>query len=349
MANGRNINVSLGQFHEALAKYRGEGRADDRAAELLEWLWQYAHQELGGSPDLLAERAGMDWTTIYRVWSGTYPAGLDNFCERVEILKRRVAEGRVSRYVETPVTRRIEQALDYARDMATAVLIAGPTGCGKTQTAQDWARRNNHGRTVYVRVPSKCTRGKLVGAIAQAMGQSSRRKDTGALEAMVAKGLGPRKVLILDEAGHIIPTHRRSGETPLEFVRDLQDTTGCAVALIVTDVYWQAMAHGPQAEFLEQFVGRISYRLTVPSDQVFRGEVEAMVRLYGGVEPDAKMVEIGGKIAKAAEGRLRALVEDLVKAAMVARAQKLAMTWQHLDTARKLREAGGSWDGEEVV
>ncbi|MBT3290910.1 MAG: ATP-binding protein [Victivallales bacterium] len=345
----RNINLSLGQFQEAVAIYRRDGRADAGQVELLEWLWSYAHKELDGDRVLLEERLGMTWAPIYKTLKGTYEARLENFCERISILRSRVEAGHVSSFIHTPVTRKIWDGLDYARDNATAVLISGPTGCSKTETAKEWARCNNHGRTVYVRVPSRCTRAKLVAGVAHAIDQSSRRKDTAAVETLIAKAMGPRKMLILDEAGHIVPTGRRSGETPLEFVRDLQDTTGCAIALIVTNCYWQAMLHGPQCEILEQFVGRMSYRVIVRSDQVFVGEVESMIRCYGGVEPDAKLVKLGGEIAKASEGRLRTLCEDLRKAASAAKGMGQPMTWQHLALAKKWREAGGSWDDEEVV
>jgi DNA transposition AAA+ family ATPase len=345
----RNINLSMQQMQAGLAVYRQDGRAGDREVELIEWLWRYAQQDLDGDPDRVAERLGTDWTTIYKVWKGTYEAKLTNFCAKVESLRRRVVEGHVSRFVDTPITRNIWAGLDYARDMATGVLISGPTGSSKTETAKEWARQNNHGKTTYVRVPSRCTRAKLVFAIARAMGDKSRKKDTNAVERMIAKGMGPQKILILDEAGHIIPTSRRSGETPLEYVRDLQDETGCAVAVIVTDCYWQAMLNGPQADILEQFVGRMSYRVVVPEETVYREEVIKMVRLYGGVEPTRKIYELAVRITKASEGRLRTLCEDLRKAALSAKGMGMEMGFLHLDKAREFREAGGSWGEEEVA
>jgi len=349
MAGKRNINLSLEQMQDGLGVYLADGRAGDREQELIDWLWRYAHQELDGDPDRLAERLGADWTTVYKVWAGKYEAGLNNFCEKVEILRRRVAEGHVSRFVDTPITRNIWAGLDYARDMATGVLICGPTGSSKTETAKEWARQNNHGRTIYVRVESKCTKAKLVFAIAKAMGNKTRKKDTAAVERMIAKGMGPRKILILDEAGHIVPTRRRSGETPLEYVRDLQDETGCAVAVIVTDCYWEAMLHGPQADILEQFVGRMSYRVVVPKETLYREEVAKMIRLYGGVEPTRKIYDLAVRITKASEGRLRTLCEDLRKAALSAKGMGTEMEFLHLDKAREFREMGGNWDGVEVA
>jgi hypothetical protein len=345
----RNINLSLGQFQDALAIYRADGRAGDREAELLEWLWRYAHKELDGDPGLLATRLGMTWAPIYKTLKGTYEAGLENFCERVEILKRRVEQGHVSSFVHTPITRRIWAALDYARDMGTMTLACGPTGSSKTETAQEWARANNHGRTTYVRVPEDCTKTLLIREIAEAMGIPPRRKDTAALGKMITKGMGPRKVLILDEFGHMVPTHSKRSEGPVEFVRTLLDTTHCAVGLIVTDVYYEAMLSGPKSAFMEQFMGRISYFFQMPKATVYRGEVEAMIRLYGGVEPTEKMYKVGAEIAKSNRGRLRTLCADLRKAVTTAKGAEKPLTWQFLEGAKNWREAGGSMGQEEVA
>jgi DNA transposition AAA+ family ATPase len=147
----------------------------------------------------------------------------------------------------------------------------------------------------------------------------------------------------------VIPDSRRAGETPLEFARDLHDETGCAVAIIVTDCYWDSMRHGRQADVLEQWVGRISHRVIVPPKTVFRQEVEQMIRLYGGIEPTARIYKMCAAVAKSNEGRLRTLCEDLRQAACVAKEDGVPMQAQHLEVARTLREKGGSWGEVEVA
>ncbi|MBT3288318.1 MAG: AAA family ATPase [Victivallales bacterium] len=345
----KNINISLEQFQAALVKYRAEGRATEAEAELVEWLWGYAHGELEGDPDAVADLLGMDWTTIYRVWRGTYPAGLTNFSEQVANLKRRLAEGRVTEFGKTPVTERIWEALDYARDYSAAVLVCGPTGASKTATLLEWAKQNNHGRSVYVRIPSSCTRAKLVRRIAKAMGMSTRRKDTTAMEDSIHKAMNRRKILILDEGAHTLKDSRKAGEPLLEFARDLFDEEHCAVVIVLTHSSWGAMTHGAQADILEQWVGRISHRVIIPPDKVFKVEVEQMIRLYGGVEPTPEIYKLCAAVAKSNEGRLRTLCEDLRQAASVAREEGVELTALHLRLARALRERGGSWDDEEVA
>lgn len=340
----RNINISMEMFQEALSAYRMDGRAGDEEVDLMEWAWGYAHRELGGDPQAIADQLEVHWSTLYKVWTGTYAAGLGNLCEKIGILKRRVEDKRVSIFVHTPVTERIWEALDYARDYSAAVLICGPTGSSKTSTVLEWASQNNHGRSIYVSCPSGCSRPRFVQAIAKAMEISVRRKDSMGTEESIKKALNRRRILIIDEAGHVIPDKKHDVDPPLEFARDLHDTTGCAVAIVVTDCYWDAMLHGRQSHVLEQWVGRISHRVIVPRNTVFRDEVEQMIRLYGEVEPTPALYRACVAVTKSNEGRLRTLCEDLRQAAAVAKEEGVPLSAEHLELARQFRTRGGSWD-----
>ncbi len=331
------INIGRHIFAQAIRKHPEERQA------LLEWLWGYAISELGGSRSRLCEAVGYDWTVIWRIFTGQYPASIDRFCESIAALRKRVeARGR-SDLVETIVTERIFRALDFARDASAMVLIAGPTGRSKTWSAKAWARGNNHGRAVYIRVPSNCTRRKLVRTIAQAQGVGSAGKKTMDVEGRLHKAFSWRNVLIFDEAGHMIP-RESAGRAAIEFVRDLHDMCGCGVALIVTDVYWDELRHGPLAAYFEQFIGRVAMEVRIPQ-KVLRGETEAAVRAFAP-DADADLLKAAHAVANRNDGRLRTLFRDLARARKFADAKGDALRADHLRLAVQWRESAGIWPDE---
>lgn len=108
-------------------------------------------------------------------------------------------------------------------------------------------------------------------------------------------------MIIADEAGHLIPRTGSGSTAAIELLRDLHDMTGCAVVMIFTDVYLSRMRSGEQADYFEQFFGRIKFQLTVP-ERVFRSEVEAVVKSFLP-DPPARMIEYAYSLALQRDGK----------------------------------------------
>ena len=327
------INIGGHVFKDGISNYT------DREKDLLEWLWGYAFEELKGKRSALVEVTNYDWTVLSKIFTGGYDASLDRFCEMVERLKKKVASGR-TRLVNTIVTKRITEALDYARDTSAMVAIIGPTGRSKTFTARSWARDNNHGRTRYIRIQSGCTRRIIVTQLCQSCGIGVNGKKTADLEMRLFKAFDYRNVIIVDEAGHLMP---RCGlaTSAIEFLRDLHDRCECGVVMIFTDVYLEEMRNGRLAAYFEQFIGRIKYELKIPKE-VRRDEVRSVVKSFVK-EPDVKIIDLALKIARAREGKLRTLFEDLQRARDYAATQDRTMTDKDLKIASEWRQSGGVW------
>ena len=339
------LAISPLQWEAAKRNYLADGRADAAAIEALDWLWNYGHQELGGDRHRMAELAGYDWTVLHKIFHGTYEAGLVRFVEGVNSARKR-AESAPTGLIDTPVTERIFKALDYARDMCRMVLICGPTGRSKTSACKAWRRLNNHGRSVYVRCSSSASRVIIVRDIAKALGFGTRGKKTRELEERIMSILDPRRVLILDEPQALMPMRRAGGTKGIEFIRDLHDICGCAVALVMTPPNWDEAIRGPMADYLEQFVGRIGYTLRIPDD-LFRDEITAICAHYVP-EPPEEMIQLAAEIAKAGDGKLRTLFDDLSNASRLAKGKGETMTTRHLALARKWRLAGGAWKATKI-
>ncbi len=245
------INIGGNIFKDGIARYTREEQ------DLLEWLWGYSFDELKGKKSSLEEAVGYDWTVLHKVFTGGYDASLTRICEAIERLKKQVAAGR-TKLVKTIVAKRIIEALDYARDTQSMIAITGPTGRSKTFTARHWARENNHGRTRYLRMQSGGTRRTIVTQLCRSCGIGVNGKKTADLESRLFKAFDFRNVIIVDEAGHLLPRCGQ-GTSAIELLRDLHDMCGCAVVLIFTDVYIEEMRNGRLSSYFEQFIGRIKY------------------------------------------------------------------------------------------
>lgn len=329
------INIGLNIFRAGIRRYKPEDQ------EMLEWLWGYSFDTLGNSKLELERALGYDWKFIYDVLSGMYDGSLDTFCAAISELKLKAAAKMP--LVETIVTKRLREALEYSRDYSAMVTIKGPTGRGKTYTAQHWTRQNS-GRVRYVRCPSACTRRTLVISLAQQCGIGINSLKPGQLEQRLFKAFNSRSVIVVDEAGHLIPRQSNQQTSAIELLRDLHDERGCGVVMVFTDVYLKEMKSGSMADYFEQFFGRIKFSLEIP-DKVLRSEVESVVRSFNKDAP-AKLVEYAYTLAMRRDGKLRTLFEDLRRASEWASKREKVLTLEDLKLAVDWRNSGGIWPEE---
>jgi len=336
------INIGYNIFQEGLKYYaKIEG-----AQDALEWLWGYSVNKLGCSKMALCDATAMDWKQLHAVFTG---AASESKALTEEVMQavarlRKQAETTRERLVVTPITRRICETLDYCRDWKAMVTVKGPTGRSKTSTALWWAEENNHGRTSYIRMRSSCSRRMLVTAICQAKNIGVNGKKTIELEERLFKAFSPRNVLIIDEAGHLIPRCGQ-GTSAIEFIRDVHDICGCGIALIFTDVYLQEMRNGRLANYFEQFFGRIKFEMTIPQE-VRKDEVLAVVKSFRK-DPPEKLLALSVKLAREREGKLRTLFEDLQRAKEWADRQGHALGAEDLNLASNWRKNGSEYPDED--
>ena len=338
--------VATGGHHQTIATNFSEFQAgiqlytNPAERDMAEWLWGYYVNVLNKSGAALKSESGLTGEEL----NALFRTALDGFTEEAkEDIFRAISalRNRAARHlplIRTTVTQRILDCLDYCRDHQTMTYICGPTGRGKTYTAEYWAEKNNHGRTHMVRVPSCCPRGMLVKMIAEAFGVS-RTGSVGDREQMLFRAVNRRHVLIIDEAGHLL--NQAGSKSPIEFLRDLHDITGCGVAMIFTDVYLPEFVTGKNSAYLEQFIGRIEYPVEIPR-VVRKDEVKSIVRAF---VPDAgpEFMRLAAAEAKGRKGRLRALFRDLTTAKEFAESRGEQLSFVHFQMAVKLREEKGAF------
>ncbi len=304
----------------------------------LEWLWGYLHGALGKSKSRLTAALGVAWEPIADAFTGRLQgnARADLF-DAIDALKRRAARNKP--LVRTVITDRIIEALDYARDYSAMIYVSGPTGRGKTYTAEWWANENNHGRSKYLRIPSECSRRALVRLMCQVCGVACRGNTT-EMEENLHRALSPRNILIIDEAGHLLSKSGRPGGA-IEFLRDLHDTTKCGVGLIFTDVYLKEIKSGYAADYFEQFLGRLEFPVEIPK-LPRRDEVRSVLQAYFD-DPAEDLVNYALAATRERDGKLRTLFKDLARAEEYAAAEGRKPTKADLQLMVQWRKSGGAW------
>lgn len=323
------------------AYQRNLDKVPEMEKERLQWIWGYFCNILNRSRDAIAKELGMAWDDVSSYLTAYYSMSTtkrNELTDAIDALIRRVRKQRP--LVRTIVAERIIEALDYCRDYSAMVYISGPTGRGKSYTSEYWAEQNNHGRSKFLRVPSDCTRRTLVLLLARAVGVSVRG-STSDIELNLHKALGPRNVLIIDEAGHLLSKSGRPGGA-IELLRDLHDITKCGVALIFTDVYLHEIKRGRNADYFEQFLGRLEFPVEIPKVPR-RDEVRQVLAAFFSDTLDEELLSFAYAQATGRDGKLRTLFKDLYRAEEFAREKGRAVTKADLQLFVKWRKSGGAW------
>jgi len=306
------------------------------------WLYGYFNGCLRQNKDLLCRELGYSkddaWDQLRMIFTGRLAAGLhDEVMAAVDALRRRLAKQRP--LVHTIVADMIIDCLNYCRDNSAMVYIAGSTGRGKTYTALWWQQENNHGRTKYIRIPSDCNRRPLLTMIARAFGISAAGSNS-EIMTNLGKAITPRNVIIVDEAGHLLNRSGRPGRA-IEILRDIHDLYNCGIALIFTDVYLAEIKRGRNAQYFEQFLGRLEFPLEIP-EIPRRDEVRQVLRSFFG-EVDEETVSYALTATRDRDGKLRTLFKDLFRAEDIARQQGRSITARDLKLAITWRKKAGAW------
>ena len=321
---GDSINLTRAEILSGIGGY------DAKAQEDLIWLHGYCMDRLNGSRSALVEFIGKDWTTVWRIWKGSYGADISSFVDRIRHFRRRAERGEKTGFVTTVVTERIFKVCDVARDNGTIVMISGPSGRSKTHAVREWQRRNNHGASIYVYAPETGGFSGFLKALARALGISEGRNIT-SIATTIENSLDYRNVIIVDEMAHLLPNGRASSIAGIEFIRGLHDRTKCGVVLVATDIFPQQMQAGKWSQWFEQLLGRVELHLKIPVE-FSRREIADICAAYTA-DPEPELIKLAREIANKRRGGVRELFRHLNRAADVAGKMAQPVTAKHLAAA----------------
>jgi DNA transposition AAA+ family ATPase len=296
----------------------------------LRWFHQYILDNRIGWTE--AEGAvGYEKSTIFRVLKGTYTG---NWAKVIGAVRqfRKQAVTRNLEFAENSISRLIFAALNYARNNNSIAVIEAESRTGKTTDAKEWASRNNHGQSVFVTAPVVGGIAALVRTIATRVGVNKNRGVNDTAEA-VYRAFDRNRILIVDEAHRALPNNQvTTNPQKIEFLRDLHDQTGCALALLVTARFNAALKKG--AYQYEQLVGRIGMAVRI-KPTIKREDIVPIVKQFIK-RPGATLLDTLEAIANR-PGRLGIMVETLKAASRIAAVDKEELDEKHVRKAIAMR------------
>jgi DNA transposition AAA+ family ATPase len=250
-----DTTLTPGQITASLKRWRIPGDIITRTCQAIDdealrssirWAAGYCRDRnlsCGDFGELLQQpRTGAPYSadSVYQLFTGRRDvASVKNFCTSVDAFRRRVEETgsqAAGSFIETSLTRKIWGTCRTALTRRQITFIFGPSQIGKTTALAEYARRNNHGETILIRMPTRGSMGELLEEFAIRLGLGAQTK-TRLLRRRIIESFDDRTLLVIDEAHQCLTSHysdRALGS--LEFIREIHDRRKCGVVICGTEV-----------------------------------------------------------------------------------------------------------------
>lgn len=327
---GATLNVGGDKVRPVLDRMTAAGEITKEQADTI-W-WFFAHGKDNGLS--LGEQARLlDYdapTTLYRVYNGTYGAKLDNLVARIARFRKLQEErGRVSDvpFIETSIARKVHQVCNAAWLSQSVAMIWGEPQTGKTLALEEFARRNNHGATKYIRLPASAGVQLVAKVIARACYVSTEASFEG-LRERILKAVSANTLMIIDEAHEAFLCYQKGSAIKVfEFLREIYDRTHCGMVLCGTNVLKDEFSVGRMQLMLRQLDRRGIIKVQLPDVLPMR-DCERIAREWLALPaPEGEAREIVQDLVR--KNGCNAYVHFLKAAARLAEGEKKKITWGH--------------------
>jgi DNA transposition AAA+ family ATPase len=334
-AFGSNISVSGDTVKQALAEQvrRGEITGEQQA---LIW-WYYCHCRNEGFDLKDAGRAiGKDSTALSRIWHGKYGASPENICQDIARY-RKLAEERATRvkldFVETSTWKIISQVCNAALVSQSMAFIWGDPQMGKTACVEEYARRNNHGQTKFMRMPASAGVQIFMKEIARAC-YVSPDSCFEKLRDRVLNAIDSQTLIIIDEWDEAFVSYQHGSTIKvMEVIREIYDRSHCGMVLVSSNLGRDEMEHGRHAEVLKRFNRRGIIKIQIPN-KVPKSDLDKIARKFNLAPADGIAQEVVKEMIHTSG--LGMYIKFLQSAAMMSNREGKRLTWDHFIQAHDI-------------
>jgi hypothetical protein len=336
-ANNEKANINLGADKVKqilLAKVQAK-EIEQVHADLIWWFYCYCKEQEFSLGDA-ANEINKDTTTIYRIFTCTYGAKLDNICADLARYKRIVQEraGQVKLdFVETSIAKIIWRACDGALITQSVAFIYGDPQIGKTFALEEYHRRNNHGQTKLVRMPASAGVQLFMREFAKACFVSSHRSFEGMRES-VLNAIDDKTLVIVDEAHQCFLSYQKGSQIKvLELIREIYDRTHCGLVLCGTNVFRREIQEGKLAQMLEQLRRRGTIKIQLPARPP-KADLDRIAKKFGLSPAEDLALEVIKEMLHTSG--LGMVVKYLQNASRMAARENKKLSWDHFVQAHDI-------------
>lgn len=330
-ARGRAFNIPGDDVNQSTERLPADQK------DMVRWLHAYAWNNnihLDHLAEMLKRPDGKsyDGNTLYRIFKGIYEGKLDKFCSSAASF-RRVIEDRAditrAPFVMTRLAKRIFKICESAKIYQTIEFIFGESQIGKSAALEEFARQNNHGMTVYWRLPAGGGLRRSVEELAVACRISAQQKTVEVLRRAV-RFFTSEMLLIVDEAHQMFLSENKQGKIETaELIREIHDRCKCGVVIAATPALQREIQEGKNKLLLRQLDLRSLGPNVLPSCPDHK-DLNIFAAHYG--LPPASADEDALKIQNnviAYEGLGRWL-KRLMAASRIAARREEKLAWKHV-------------------
>jgi len=316
----------------ALDRLVDTGEMDDDARDLVWWFYCFGRDSRWGLKDF-ADAIQSSTTTVHRLFNGRYGASYAGVVSAVERFKK-IADERAKRkqidFVETSAWTRISRVCHAALYDNMPAFISGSSQIGKTECLKEFARRNNHGTTRYVRMPSSPSFPFFLKTVGEAC-YLSPRQNHDALRRRIMDSVDGRNLLIIDEVHQAMCTASElTARKVVEFLREIYDRTGCGIVLCGTKVFRDEFESGRQKLIFDQFRRRGMLELVLP-DTPSRGDITRIAKEFDLPAPDGEVLDLIKSMLQTSG--LGKYIKYLQYANGISVTRKQPLSWAHFSDA----------------
>lgn len=322
---GDTVKIALDRLVE-------NGSLKDESRDLVWWFYCYSKDQKWRLKDC-ADAISSSPTTVHRLFNGSYGASYDGIVAAVSRFKK-IADERAKRkqigFIETTAWQKITRVCNAALYDNMPAFIYGASQLGKTECLKEFARRNNHGTTRYVRMPSSPTFQYFLKTVAEAC-YLSPRQNQDALRRRIMDALDSRNLLIIDEVHQAMCTASElNARKVVEFLREIYDRTGCGIVLCGTKVFRDEFERGRQALIFDQFRRRGMLELVLP-DSPSKADIIKIAKAFDLPAPEGDVLDLIKSMLQTSG--LGKYIKFLQYAVGVSGTRKETLTWDHVTDA----------------
>ena len=287
------ITIPGDTVQTALSRLVAGGELDEDGKTTVWWFFGHARDK-GMSLADAGKCIDRDATTMHRLFNGRYGASYANMIADIKRY-RKIADERAKRkdigFIETTIWRKISVVCRSALFDSMPAYIYGASQIGKTACLEEYARRNNHGQTRYIRTPAAPTYRSTLLMLAEAC-FISPRESFEVIKRRIFNAIDDRTLLVIDEFHqNFIGSSDLNARKTVEFIREVFDRTHCGIVICGTKVVQEEFERGRQRMVWDQFRRRGMIELTLP-DVAPKADVLKIAAAFGLGEPDAATMEI---------------------------------------------------------